>query len=508
MKNKFLFLIFGACSVYSFGQVKIIDITTLGAKGDGITINTTNIQSAIDAVAASGSGKVIIPQGKFLTGSIILKTGVELHLDENATLLGSIDPYHYKGINRGDALILADGQKNISITGKGTIDGQGRKLILNIDTLFNIGKLDGKYYNNERKRPNWRPKIIEIDNCKNVQVTGVLLKNSGSWVQNYALCNNLIIDNIHVESDDYWNNDGLDISDCRNVRITNCDVNSSDDGICMKSEYPDKWNDSIYIADCTVRSSASAIKLGTGSKGGFRNIKIENIKVYDTFRSAIAIESVDGGTLENVEVNNIDATNTGNAIFIRLGHRNTAGEVGVLRNITIRNIKVQVPFGPPDQNYEIRGPELPYTFFHNPFPASITGISGHFVENVILENIEISYPGRGNEGMAIIPLYRLNDVPESESTYPEFSMFGELPSWGFYVRHVNGLTMKNVSVIARENDFRPAFIFDDANDVHLNLINISKANNKSPIILKNVNGAHIQNIRIPGFNGEFIQIIK
>jgi hypothetical protein len=285
-------------------------------------------------------------------------------------------------------------------------------------------------------------------------------------------------------------------------------VNSSDDGICIKSEFTDKLNDSIYIADCTVRTSASAVKLGTGSKGGFKNIKIQNIKVYDTFRSAIAIECVDGGILENVDVNNIDAKNTGNAIFIRLGHRNTAGEAGILRNVTIRNMKVEVPFGPPDYNYAIRGPELPYTFFHNPFPASITGIPEHNVENVTLENIEISYPGRGNEGMGYIPLYRLKDVPESENVYPEFSMFGELPAWGFYIRHVNGLTMKNISVTTRENDFRPSLIFDDANNIILDFITISRANSRSPVVLNNVTGANIRNLKTPGFTGEGIKIIK
>ncbi len=513
MKKKiFLYFIFGTSSIFGFSQDKIFDISSFGANGDGITINTSNIQSAIDAAAASGGGKVIIPKGEFLTGSVILKTGVELHLKENAVLLASTYPSHYKKINRGPALILADGQENISITGKGTIDGQGRKLMLKQDTLHYAGKLDIEFQTFKMKghqnRLNWRALIIGMESCKDVQILGITLKNSGGWVQNYGHCENLVIDSIRVESDAYYNNDGIDISGCKNVRITNCFVNASDDGICLKSRYKDAWNDNIYIGNCTIRSSASAVKLGTESLGGFTNIKIENIKVYDTFRSAIVLEMVDGGTLENIEVNNIVATNTGNAIFIRLGHRNVDGEVGTLRNVTIKNMKVQVPFGPADANYDLRGPESSYSFFHNPFPASITGIPGHFVENVTLENIEISYPGRGNEGMAMIPLYRLKDVWENEAGNPEFSMFGELPSWGFYVRHVNGLIMKNVSVKAIENDFRPAFVFDDVHDLNLNLITISKANNVTPIILNNVTGAKIQNVSIPGFSGEAIQIIE
>ena len=171
------------------------------------------------------------------------------------------------------------------------------------------------------------------------------------------------------------------------------------------------------------------IKFGTASRGGFKNVKIENIEVYDTFRSAIAIESVDGGILENVEVINISAVNTGNAIFIRLGHRNKEGEVGRLKNVHISNVTVQVPFDRPDKDYDLRGPAEP--FFHNPFPASVVGIPGQYVQNVTLENIEITFPGRGNKGLAYLPLNRLHDVPELAENYPEFSMFGELPAWAF-----------------------------------------------------------------------------
>ena len=140
--------------------------------------------------------------------------------------------------------------------------------------------------------------------------------------RHYDQCENIIIDSVRTDSDAYWNNDGIDIQDCKNVRITNCFVNSADDGICLKSQSPEHYCDNIYIANCTVRSSASAIKFGTVSHGGFKNVTIENIKVYDTFRSAVAIECVDGGTLENVLVDNVQAVNTGNAIFIRLGKRN------------------------------------------------------------------------------------------------------------------------------------------------------------------------------------------
>ncbi len=462
-----------------------VNILSLGAKGDGTTLNTQSIQLAIDSAASAGGGKVIIPGGKFLTGSIILKSNVELHLQKGAVLLGSTDPENYQRINRWKALVLADGQNNIAITGKGTIDGQGRKLALVIDSLFYAGKLDSALYNFRRKRPNEtaRPQNIEVVDCKNVKITGIAVEHAACWVQTYDRCENLVIDSIRVISDDYWNNDGIDISDCRNVRVTNCFVNSADDGICLKSHSPDHWNDSIYIANCTVRSSASAIKFGTASTGGFKNVRIENIKIYDTFRSAIAIESVDGGTLENVVVDNIVARNTGNAIFIRLGHRNAGGKVGILRNVTLKNMKVEIPFDRPDKSYDLRGPDLP--FFHNPFPCSITGIPGSIVENVTLENIEISFPGRGNNGLAVLPLNRLKDVPEQEAEYPEFSMFGELPAWAFYVRHVKGLIMKNIRVNATAKDYRPACVFDDVIGLKINKMTIKEDDSDKQLILRN-----------------------
>lgn len=468
------------------GNKAEILVTTYGAKGDGKTMNTTAIQLAIDELAKTGGGKLIIPEGRFLSGSIILKSGIELHLQKNAILLGSSNPKDYQKLSHKKALILAEEQSEIKISGAGVIDGQGRKLALHSDSLYYIGQMDPKFYNLRRKRPeeDFRPMIINLFNCRNVNLKGITIKDASSWVQSYDKCRDMIFDSLKVISDAYWNNDGFDISDCKNVQVTNCFVNTADDGICLKSGDKNDWNDSIYIANCTVRSSANAVKFGTGSTGGFKNVTVENIKVYDTFRSAIALETVDGGVLENVTVNNIVATNTGNGIFIRLGHRNTDERYGTLRNVSIKNVRVEIPFDRPDKNYDLRGPDLP--FFHNPFPCSITGIEGHYVENVSLENIEITYPGRGNDGLAILPLYRLKDVPEQIAEYPEFSMFGELPAWAFYVRHVKGLSLKNISVKAEAKDYRPAFVFDDVSGLNLDKIQITEDDNGPQIILKDV----------------------
>jgi len=470
-------------------------ITSFGAVPDGKTLSTPAIQSAIDRAHQNGGGRVIIPAGRFLSGSIILRSGVQLHLNDSAMLLGSANPEDYITINRWKGLVMADSAHNISITGTGILDGQGSKLAMNIDSLFYVGQIDSSDYILPEKRPKeaLRPQIIEFVNCKNVKVSSVTIRNSASWVQSYYMCVNVTIDKIRVESDSYWNNDGVDIIDCQKVIISNCYVNASDDGICIKS-YGRPWHgrpfcDDIHIFNCTIRSSASAVKLGTASFGGFKNILIEKIEVFDTFRSAIALESYGNGILENVIVKDVNAVNTGNAIFIRLGRRNTSMVAGILKDVTIKNLKAEIAFERPDYAYQIRGPALP--FFHNIFPSSITGIPGYPVENVTLENIEIVYPGRGNKSYAYMPLSRLNDVPEQEDKYPEFSMFGELPAWGFYVRHVDGLKMKNVKVRIKDPDYRPAFVFDDVNKLFLNSVQAKGDEKSNPFILHNTENVEI-----------------
>ena len=137
---------------------------------------------------------------------------------------------------------------------------------------------------------------------------------------------------------------------------------------------------------------------------------------------------------------------------------------------------MEVPFGRPDLNYDMRGPALP--FFHNPIPASITGIPGAKVENVVIENINIVYPGRSSKGMAYVPLSRLEQVPEQIKSYPEYTMFGELPSWAFYVRHVNDITFRNITLKLKADDYRPAFVFDDVNEIILDNVKLSRKESK------------------------------
>lgn len=440
-----------------------VDIRAFGAVGDGHRVNTAAIQRAIDAAGDRG-GRVEVPPGRWLTGVLMLRTGVELHLDSGAVLLGSTSRLDY-GRDRASALLVAEGQRRIAITGSGTIDGQGREVVEDVFRLLKAGTLQDPDWQQEnpwhQKRPNERnrPGLVQFAHCDSVRVEGVQLKDAACWVQTYTECTHLTLTGLRVRSTAYWNNDGIDIVDCQDVRITGCDVDADDDGICLKSGNSAKRCERVLVEDCKVRSSASGIKFGTASYGGFKDIVIRRIKIWDTYRSAIALECVDGGVLEDVTIEDVLATNTGNALFVRLGHRYQNAPPGIIRRVKIRGLHVEVPDGKPDKGYEMEGPELGYA--HNTFPASIVGLQGHPVEDVTLEKVEVIYRSVEDKTVAHYGLDSLDRVPEREADYPEFSMFGELPAWGLYVRHVNGLRLSGVTLRHLQAGFRPAVVLDD-----------------------------------------------
>jgi parallel beta-helix repeat protein len=458
------------------------NIVNFGAKPDGTTINTKSIQLAIDKLYEAGGGRLIVPRGFYLTGSIELKSNINLYLTDGAVLLGSTDMNDYKKLTGHQSLILASNQNNISITGEGTIDGQGRKLTLGIDSLFHTGKMNMSDYDQTHPDESTRPTIIQIENCKNVLIQQITVKNAACWVQQFNGCENVKIDRITVNSIAFHNNDGMDITNCRSVSITGCNVSSADDGICLKGS----WNDNVLIENCRIHSNANAIKFGSGA--GATNVTIKNIYIYDTYRSALAIESVYGHKIENILVDGLFITNTLNVFFLRLGNRkpDENGEISTLKNITIRNVKADVPLNRPDMSYEVRFPGRSCPLGANIAPAIIIGIPGHYIEDIIFENVAITYPGGGDEATGYMPVWRMKDVPENEKEYPEYDLQGELPAWGFYVRHAKNITFKNVAVAAKKHDYRPALVFDDVSTVKIDNIYISEDDKGPQILLRNV----------------------
>lgn len=493
MKNKIFALILACTNLTAFAQ-KDYNILDYGAKIGFSNLNTIPIQKAIDAAANHGGGKVIVPAGNFVTGPLKLKNGVELHLADNAVLYGSANRLDY-GTN-GMSVISAQNQHNISITGNGIIDGQGRDLVENVLMLLRQGKIQDEQWLIKRPTEKNRPNIIYLKDCQHIKVTNITLKNAACWVQNYKECDDLVIDHIKVQSTAYWNNDGIDIVDSKNVRITNSFINAADDAICLKSENVNKSCENIYVENCTLRSSASGFKLGTGSLGGFKNITVKNLAVYDTYRSAIALETVDGAFLENVNIQNVTAKNTGNAILLRLGHRNKDERYSSLRHIYIAHVQAEIPSGKPDIGYPMEGPP-PKVPPHNLVPASITGLHGHPVQDVTLEDIEINYGGGSDKKVAFVGMESLEKVPENEAGYPEFTMFGELPSWGFYVRHAENIKFSNIKLSYKEDDFRPAMVFDDVKGLKLNDVKIPTVKEAPVLVLNKVSDSSLEKIAVP-----------
>lgn len=437
----------------------VYNVRTYGATGDGKRLDSKAIDRAIDAAANAGGGMVYLPAGNYLSGSIHLKSNISLYLEQGATIIatdkdpGSAYDQEEKTVNNiyqdsghshfHNALLWGENLHDVSIMGPGKIWGKG---------LIKDYKKDGKEAN----------KALVLYNCRNVIIRDITFFHGGWFAILATGVDNLTIDNVKIDT----NRDGMDIDCCRNVRISNCTVNSPyDDGICLKSTYAlgfARATENVTITNCQVsgydegslldgtfkREDKEAyrtgrIKFGTESNGGFKNIAISNC-IFD-FCQGLALETEDGGLLQDVTISNITMRDiTTSPLFLRLGARMRGPEgtpVGELRRVSISNIRV---------------------YNSNPrYGSIITGIPGHNIQDLELSNIRIYYEGGGTAIQAG------KQVPENEKDYPDPSMFGTMPSYGFYIRHVNGLKMKDIAVSFLSDDARPAFILDDVKDTDM-----------------------------------------
>ncbi len=442
---------------------KDFNIVDYGATGDGVTINTRAIQSAIDACARSGGGRVIIPSGKFLSGTIILKSHVELHFEQGATLLGStrhedypLQPLpgyrsHKDQLGGFYALIYAEGAENISLIGGGTIDGQGRLQKPRPDPV--AGDIDG------------RPRNLLLISCRDVLVEGLHFRNSGVWNQHYLNCEDVKVDKITVFNHSNRNNDGIDIDGCRRFVLSNSIFDSDDDGITLKSTGPAACED-IVITNCVVSSFCNAIKAGTESSGGFRNIAISNCvvkpsaaeedPVFNTPRNGItglSLIIVDGGVIEGISVDNLTIYGTMAPLYIRLGNRArkyTKGipepGIGKVRNISISNV---VAYGAGD------------------WGSSITGQPGYPVKNISLSNIQLFSRGGVQAGDFNTA------VKEDAKGYPQPTVWKRLPASGFYIRHAEGISIRNVVFGVEDPDIRVPVVADDVSGLQVSGVRLA-----------------------------------
>ena len=432
--------------VFNYSPVQAIplfdyDARDFGARGDGITLDTKALQAAIDSCSHAGGGTVILAGGTFLSGTIYLQNYVTLQIENGATLLASTNladyPLNvperrsYTDNYTDKSLIYAEKVNHIALQGLGVIDGQGGS--------FELKRPAAEHYRE-------RPYLIRMIDCDHIHVRDVTLRNSAMWVQHYLNCEDLLIDGITVQSRVNANNDGIDIDGCRRVRIANCNVSSGDDALVFKSTFESPC-ENVVVTNCILSSDCNAIKMGTESNGGFRNITISNCVVYDTRLCGIALEVVDGGEMDQIIMTDVIVKDTQGAIFLRLGDRArpfregiSKPAVGRMRNILLQNIRASGA---------------------DSIGCSITGLAGHEIENVTLSNVAIHFKGGGT--LANIE----REIPDLPANYPEYKMFGPLPAFGFFCRHVKNLNMKDTELTYFRDDLRPAIFCQDVDELIL-----------------------------------------
>ncbi len=475
-------------AAYAGGPGKTFyNIKDYGAKGDGVALDTKNINAAIDAAARQGGGTVYFPAGNYLSGSIRLKSNITLYIDQGAFIVAAPiedsaeydapetpinDQYQDFGHTRfHNSLIWGENLHDISIIGSGVIWGKGM--------LGGFNKSGGSNYAN---------KSIALLLCRNVIIRDITIRHGG-WFGILATgTDHLTIDNVRMDT----NRDGMDIDCCQDVHISNCSINSpSDDAICLKSTFALgylKSTKDVTITNCIVsaymegtmldgtykkdyrKAPTGRIKLGTESNGGFQNIAISNC-VFDHCRG-LALESVDGALLEDVTISNItmrDVTNS--PFFIRLGARMRAPDslvIGHCRRIFISNVNV-------------------YNATDDSSGAIISGIPGHDIEDLYLSNIHIYYKGGGSREMAA------TKVPEFEKRYPDPNKFGVIPAYGFFIRHVKNIRMNDVTISFLNKDYRAPFILDGVINAAFRNIEAQTAQGIPALILNEVTDFTIKN---------------
>ena len=467
------------------------DVRAHGATGDGATLDTAALQKAIDACAEAGGGQVVFPKGRYLTGSIELKSGVHLVVTPEAVIVGSRALADYATRR----LIHAKEAHDISISGGGTIDGQGHTFWEKRDPY------QGPPYRGTAQfeyRALSRPQFIHFLRCRNVRIEDIALKDSPSWTVHLQRCQAARLQKVTVRNFLYGpNTDGFDINSCVDVLIRDCDIITGDDGVVLKSTEPghDHPSRNITVEGCRIWSACNALKIGTETHDSFENITFRKCHLYcDSDKSlerplsGVAIESVDGAHLSGITVEDITMHNVRAPLFVRLGHRGGNSPrtqqveprvPGKIQKVLIRNV----------------------TATKSMFESSITGIPGHYVGDVTLENVRLEYEGGGNADWV---LARVPDESRIRS-YPEAQMYGHLPACGLYCRHAGQVTLRDLTVTCLTPDPRPTLVCDDVQNLTLQRLTASAPARGLPVIwLLNVPQALVQDCTAPAGTDLFV----
>ena len=439
-------------------------------------IVTKQVQELIDKCAIDG-GEIRFSSGEYVLTTVYLKSGVSIVIEEDATILGSLDFNDYDFHEKIDYPLYQDASHsyfncsmfvgidcdNISITGAGKIDMRS-------------------VWDEENKRDmvHRGAKTISLKNCHNVNISDIGIYNTTDLAIYFAGCENVLIERVKMRV----HIDGISPDCSKNVVIRGCEVESGDDGIVLKSSYTLNKLDickNILIENCRVKSFCNAIKFGTESNGGFEDITIRDIEIYDTRITALALETVDGAKINNIKISDIKMKNVcGAPIFIHIGMRMRAPEglqIGTVSNVSIENVTVDGPYEPFDiitANYNSfkakEGRCYPWFYKVNdeeskePFrrlwhvTSNICGLEGNPIRNVSIKNLKMRLYGGVNEFNA--------DVPKIPKGYLEVYVYGEvLPASGIYFRNVKGLVMGNVNVETYKPDVREPFVYESVEEL-------------------------------------------
>lgn len=427
-------------------QEHVFNVYDYGATGDGQTSDQMAIQKAIDACAGSG-GTVWFPKGTFLTGQITLSSDMTIQIDSAATILGIQSdsetdyPHHmiqtkYPNRMLDDCqrrLIYGNQVNNVTITGAGTINGQG-----DYSPWMNVKELG-----TEKDRPS----ILAFVGSKNIRVSGINLINPACWTQVYIESDSVTIRDITVHTGNLTpNRDGIDIVDCHHVLIENCNIKSEDDGICFKSGSEYGCED-VVVRNCTIDKlnvrAGNGFKFGTDGLGSFKRFDVSGLTIKNAYQnSAIAIESMDGAIIDDIAVKDVEITNSGQAIFVLLANRkrNVPGRkprIGTISNIHFENISG--------------------SGFTQQYPSIITGIPGHNIQNISFLNLDLALKGGLDQTD--------QKVMEYDGKYPEGSKFGNTNAHAFYIRHVDEVSFVNCQITTDNMDAREWLVTEDVGSV-------------------------------------------
>ena len=484
-KNLLFILLTLSCLSAIADNLNDYNVRSFGAVGDGKSLDSPAINTAIESAFANGGGKIIVPAGIYLCGSIHLKSNIELHLLPGAIIkaapasmkvydesesFGGFPEYQDGGHTYfHNSLIWAEGQDNISITGRGMIDGEG----LTKKDTENAGNVQGGSIGTGDK-------AIALKLCTNILIRDITIFRGGHFAIIITGCEKGTIDNVTIDT----NRDGIDIDCCKYLTVTNTKVNTpNDDGIVLKSSYALKKPvpcENILINNCIVTGYklgtfldgtyipekvnwvCGRIKLGTESNGGYRNIAISNCTMM--YSSGLAFEEVDQGRMENIAVSNITMNHVHHyPIYITTGCRNrgpkevTSPSYG--GDIMISNVIA-------DDADSLAG-------------IIVTGMKEEPLRNIRLHNIQIRYRGGGTSDLS------KKEYREQGTNYPEPRWAGPTPAYGLYARHVDGLTVRGIYLETIRPDYRHVVILDDVKNADIQDLTAPVQKGAEKIVIKN-----------------------